>query len=797
VAGVFLSLLFAAGTVSATSWTPLGLFEGDGAKRAWISEQGPDARPRGNVFEGAPGIRLKCRLDRVEERCFWDVDIPLDLSGATEIRLSIRTTRPTAVSRCSVHFRSGAGWYGGWFSIPKSGWQTIRLQRQAFAPEGSPAGWGAIEGMRISLWQGGGGNTLVSVARMESRCDEIVILRNSAAAEMNPAEMGAVDHAVDRVERWFGDSGITVGRLHDADITNGIPAGCKLVLLPHNPCEVESSTLALMDFVARGGGIIAAYSLPPRLEPVLGLTGHTWSAAGPNEAFAAIRFEGGAADGFPLTMPQDSWNANVPKLGNAEVLGYWQNGAGVTSSLPAVTMNTNGAFIGHVLSSVGREQKIRFLPALAAKLRPDMRGDLAARMLSRAQRLFGLSDWSATRAFILQTAMGPNEGACLDGSALQAIDQYCRDSNTLARHAGFGELINRADVTRNLIQQAYFRAVPNRGGAHEFRGVWCHDAKGVPGRSWHDTATALKQGGFDVLFANMLWAGLAYYPSSLVPVASVVDSQGDLLAECLAACDENDVELHVWKVCWNLQQAPSAFVDTMRSAGRLQQKADGSTRSWLCPSDPRNRDLELSAAVEVVRKYDVAGMHLDYIRYPDADGCYCDGCRKRFATAAAVTITNWPAAVIEGPQRRAFIAWRSTQISSFVEQTAAAIRGVREDIQISAAVFPSWPSCRDTLGQDWVAWATRGDVDFVCPMNYVTDDAEAAALTEEQLAAVAERVPIYPGLGPSTKGLPPEQVVHQVDLVRKAGAKGFVLFELDADLLDIHLPALQLGATAE
>ena len=130
-------------------------------------------------------------------------------------------------------------------------------------------------------------------------------------------------------------------------------------------------------------------------------------------------------------------------------------------------------------------------------------------------------------------------------------------------------------------------------------------------------------------------------------------------------------------------------------------------------------------------------------------------------------------------------------------QTAAAIKNVRKDIELSAAVFPSWPSCRKTLGQDWVSWVKSGVVDFVCPMSYVTDAAEAASLTAAQLAAVGAGARLYPSLGPSAKGLPPEQVVRQVDWVRKAGAKGFVLFELDRDLLDVHLPALRAGATAE
>jgi len=197
------------------------------------------------------------------------------------------------------------------------------------------------------------------------------------------------------------------------------------------------------------------------------------------------------------------------------------------------------------------------------------------------------------------------------------------------------------------------------------------------------------------------------------------------------------------------------------------------------------------------RNYAIDGIHLDYIRYPDAQSCYCAGCRARFAAARGSPVVNWPRDVMEGASQGAYLAWRHKQITTFVEQASKAVKGVRKDVAVSVAVFSAWPSCRDTVGQDWVNWARLGVVDFVCPMNYVADDALAATLTAKQLAAVGGHTPVYPGLGPSAESLPPEQVVHQVDLVREAGAGGFVLFELDQDLLDLHLPALRSGATDE
>jgi uncharacterized lipoprotein YddW (UPF0748 family) len=343
------------------------------------------------------------------------------------------------------------------------------------------------------------------------------------------------------------------------------------------------------------------------------------------------------------------------------------------------------------------------------------------------------------------------------------------------------ELITRAVITREMIQQSYYTSLADNT-RNEFRGIWCHDAQGIKGMDWDDIAKAMKANGFNALFPNMLWTGRAYYPSSLVsgpPVSS--PRQGDLLAKCLKACKKHGIELHMWKVCWNLSQASPEFIKKMGAEGRLQKKADGSSVPWLCPSDSRNRDMELSAAVEVARKYKVDGIHYDYIRYPDSESCYCEGCRRRFAKYTKTNTANWPSCVITGIHKEKFKKWRRDQITSFVMQSSKAIKAARKGIDFSVAVYGSWPSCRDSIGQDWVTWAKGGYVDFICPMNYVTDDTEAKKLITRQLLSAGTRTPIYPGLGPSTKSLPPEQVARQVDIIRKAGAKGFLLFEMDSN----------------
>ena len=42
------------------------------------------------------------------------------------------------------------------------------------------------------------------------------------------------------------------------------------------------------------------------------------------------------------------------------------------------------------------------------------------------------------------------------------------------------------------------------------------------------------------------------------------------LEQCVAAARKHDLEVHVWKITWNLEGAPKVFIGKMREAGRTQ-----------------------------------------------------------------------------------------------------------------------------------------------------------------------------------------------------------------------------------
>jgi uncharacterized lipoprotein YddW (UPF0748 family) len=790
---LLLSPLLTVSNGANSDWQSLGIF--NSKADSWTASDKTHVVIQQDLYHDSPGLKANIRMKPGQERIYVDRACDLNLADMTEFSLAVRIVNPQAVSRVSLYFKSGAGWYGGWFTISGSAWQTVSLSRRAFGSEGKPTGWSSIDGVRIAFWKGEPQQTTVEVALIQGRSSSISILRNSAARESLPDELAFINRSTDRLAQWFSGYGFHTDIIDDQSLANErIPDGCRILILPFNPVITPTVQQALHTFTERGGRLIVMYGLTDELAPILGLNGKRWASADPPDLFSSIHITRHAVSGAPESISQDSWNANIPEPSRARVIGTWHRANGQDTGLPAITIDKNGAFIGHVLTNIDREKKMQLLLALCASLSPDLIPMLERQLWLNAEKLFTAENWQQTRAYIESTARKHRQHVQDKLSAIERLRSKREHHDTT--NDSFGMTIRNVDTLRSNIRQAYFLSVSGGTLESEFRGVWCHNASGPTGYKWDRAVRTLKQSGFNALFANQLWAGVAYYPSDILPVAPTVSTQGDLLQQCLDACKREGIAYHLWSVMWVLDNAPDTFVNRMKTEGRLVIGSNGQTRKWLCPANPLNVALAAKAAVEAVNRYDIDGFHLDYIRYPDADACFCQHCARRFRQDSGLAVTNWPAAVISGSDKEAYRAWRRNRITEALTQVRDAVKEARPSIQVSAAVWGNWPDIRDSIAQDWVNWCLEGKLDFVTPMNYVTTASEASALYARQRTVLPARFPIYPGIAPTTYNLPPEETVRQVDTLRQAGAKGFALFELDPDLIHSHLPALRAGATS-
>ncbi len=334
---------------------------------------------------------------------------------------------------------------------------------------------------------------------------------------------------------------------------------------------------------------------------------------------------------------------------------------------------------------------------------------------------------------------------------------------------------------------------PLAAAEREVRAVWTHAGTGAFPGDWDRSAKVLADNGFNMVLPNMLWGGAAHYASDVLPRSEVFRKHGDQLEQCCAAAKKHGIEVHVWKVNYYLgRYAPRDYVEKLRRAGRLQVDVEGKPLKWLCPSNPENQKLELESMLEVARKYPVAGLHFDYIRYKSGKYCYCDGCRIRFEADSGRKVSHWPEDCYSGARKDEYNDWRCRQITALVERVSREAKKIRPEIKISAAVFGAYPACRKRVAQDWPEWIKAGYLDFVCPMDYTNSAEKFAELVRNQAKLVGGRIPLYPGIGAaaSHSKLSVEGVLEQIRLARSLGAEGFVIFNYNSTTAESIIPGV-------
>ena len=613
-----------------------------------------------------------------------------------------------------------------------------------------------------------------------------------------PAERRFAEKQTRRLSAWLADLNIQHSVIDDDDVIQGLPSSARLLILGYNPNPPSSEVRALKHFVKRGGKLIVFYGADPDLASLMGFKLGPYRSGGETAPWHAVCFNGMAPEHLPAVVRQHSRNMRpvYPKEPGSAIIAQWEDASGQLLDDPAWLSSPYGFWMTHVLRDDGDTwNKKRMLAGLIGVLEPGIWPAIAERALDRAATLDHFASYedtvSAIRSAVKSPSRRPEVELCLTAAAALFAQQ-----TALLANSNHTDVVNTSETLRlKLVEALGLAQLPRLG---EFRGVWDHQATGLYPGDWPRTCRLLASQGVTAVFSNAMWPGVAHYDSRQLSHSQVFDAYGDQIRQFVTAAHSSGLKAHVWKVCWRLDRAPADVVASLRKQGRLQVSDSGQTLDWLCPSHPDNLRMEKDAVREVVSTYDVDGIHLDYIRYPDSHACYCPGCRTRFEQSVGRPLTQWPPPGTALLLRKKFRDWRAAQHTRLVQDLSVATKRINPDIEISAAVFGRYPLCVDSVGQDWGLWLRNGYVDFVCPMNYTTDGERFSELVRDQLALPGANGRIFPGIGATAaeSRLDELEVIEQINALRDAGAAGFVLFDLNPIMEKEILPVLRLGITA-
>jgi len=634
---------------------------------------------------------------------------------------------------------------------------------------------------------------LILAAAVSAATKPIVLVKGTNTLKTDSREKRSITTFSETVAKALRLIGVDFEWLGDEDVEQGKLAGAKLAIFCYSPNMSAQEAQAAIDFIEQGGKVFQFYSIPGNLLEALGIQRGSWPAPQGRENLTFCRRVIEGVPDLPEQFRQDSWfcRSVEPKAHNAQIWYAWNNGEQDTAPA-AVIVSDRGGFMGHVLTANDLEQKSWFLLALVTKFAPSVRRQSMQNAIAQIGQVGAFQSLEEVEAAVNASQAGDAKKAA---AALAQARELRDKAKQFAAADKFREVAETCREASRAAMLAY--AECQRSKRSEFRAVWIHTAYGVKDWGWEKSIRRLKEMGFNAIVPNMWRAGSAEYNSKLIPVSDRCKTEGDQITECLKWCKKYGIECHPWKVNWNLSTAPDWFLDKLRQEGRLQKDPEGQEIKWLCPSHPENQKLEVESMLEVALNYDVDGVHFDYIRYPSSKGCYCEGCHKRFQEDTGIQVQDWPGEVLRGPKREPFLAWRAEQITRVVREVYRRAHKAKPHIKISAAVFGSWLRTRESIGQDTLRWINEGYLDFVCPMDYTSSNRSLTKLTTLQVAKTAAQIPLYIGIG-DWRLKDGAQLIDQINIARRLGADGFILFHYDnLELADNRMPLLRAGITEQ
>ncbi len=316
----------------------------------------------------------------------------------------------------------------------------------------------------------------------------------------------------------------------------------------------------------------------------------------------------------------------------------------------------------------------------------------------------------------------------------------------------------------------------------------------------------------------------AIYPSKLEPWSEFLTGQQgraplplyDPLKYWIEQAHARGLELHAW---FNPYRARHATAKTALTRDHFASTNPEAVKQygrflWMDPGEAASSQRTQDVVFDVVRRYDIDGVHIDDYFYPypiDAPG---PGVGAETAALEGV-VASAPRTELEFPDQPSWqryllaggklerAAWRRENVNQLIEALYLGIHREKSWVRFGISPFGiGRPDRRppgivgfsqyDKLYADAELWLAKGWLDYLSPQLYwpVAQQAQAFdVLLDYWLAQNPHRRHVWPGLYTSridntAKSLAPEEIVKQIAVTRsRPGANGQVHFSI-APLMD-------------
>lgn len=306
----------------------------------------------------------------------------------------------------------------------------------------------------------------------------------------------------------------------------------------------------------------------------------------------------------------------------------------------------------------------------------------------------------------------------------------------------------------------------NRSSAPEFmmseikpalfqKGMWLRAASMASPDSIPKIMQIAKQYQITDIYAQVVVGGYAYYPSSIIPrsqyLAKISGPVYDPFDSLIQAAHQCSIRVHAWVntlLIWSLKEPPDStrhiyhthpewFIKDVQNKSMHKYSQEewfdaGLEGLYLNPVNPEVQKYLADITTEILSKYPVLGIHLDFIRYPGVSwGLPENDTTAIFAALDAYTIRWFN--LLKYPQSSFITRWMCWHYWKYARQKEKHIHDVVQAVRrvvdqdtihpkrlLSAAIFPNPGLARYRFGQNWMDWSET--IDYPVAMSY-TDDA--------------------------------------------------------------------------
>ena len=287
----------------------------------------------------------------------------------------------------------------------------------------------------------------------------------------------------------------------------------------------------------------------------------------------------------------------------------------------------------------------------------------------------------------------------------------------------------------------------DEGNSFNYQCLWVVRDALQSRKSIDDLINFASEKNINDLFVQVRGRGDALYKSQMIPRSQLLPSnEFDPLSYLLQNIKGKGIKVHAWVnvyLIWSNRTMPidkkhiiynnEDWVDTIeewplninRQLNRVSRNNEGEG-VFLAPNHPEVSNYLVSVFKEIIDNYEIDGLHLDYIRYQDADYGRNPYAIAKFKKDVGRDPNPWflemersnvASQRLIGNLKQWNNAKRSS-ITNLVKEIKELINDTRPNIMLSAAVKPNLYVARERFLQEWDVWLAAGYVDWVVPMNY-------------------------------------------------------------------------------